>query len=159
MKEYCEEDSTGRTAAARKKILRYLTDMDRSEGELREKLSRAGFSEEDTEDAIAYAKSYGYIDDGRFAVSYIRCKKDRKSRMEITAALREKEVSEDLIREAFLSFEPYDEVPLILRLVEKRLQGRTSASYDEIQKCRGYLYRKGFRIDDISVALNKAGLT
>ncbi len=149
----------GGCQAARKKILRYLSDMDRSEGELREKLLRAGFDEDETNDAIEYARSYGYVDDRRFAGTYIRCQRERKSRMEITFALREKHVPAEIAEEAFAEAEPYDETPLILRLIEKRLGNDRTPSYDELRKCRAYLYRRGFSVEDITSALMKAGLT
>ena len=44
-------------AGARKKALVLLTDMDRSESELSEKLKRAGFSDAAVRDALAYVKS------------------------------------------------------------------------------------------------------
>ena len=51
---------------ARKKALTLLTDRDRTRSELADRLKRAGFSEEIVSDAVAYAESYGYINDERY---------------------------------------------------------------------------------------------
>lgn len=48
---------------ARKKAMRLLEHMDRTEKGLTDKLRQAEFSQEAVEDAIAYVKSYGYIND------------------------------------------------------------------------------------------------
>ena len=44
---------------ARKKALRLLEHMDRTEKGLTDRLLRAGFSEELAEDAVSYVKDYG----------------------------------------------------------------------------------------------------
>ena len=54
-----------KSTEARKAALRILERADRTEKELREKLLGKGFSEEETEDAVGYARSFGYIDDAR----------------------------------------------------------------------------------------------
>ena len=45
--------------------------MDRTEAQLREKLLQAEFSPELVEEAVAYVKSFGYIDDERYVRNYI----------------------------------------------------------------------------------------
>ena len=50
---------------ARKKAMRLLEHMDRTEKGLTDKLRQAEFSPEAVEDALAYVKSYGYINDAR----------------------------------------------------------------------------------------------
>ena len=49
-------------AGARGKALALLADMDRTESVLKEKLFRAGFSEEAALDALTYVKNLGYLD-------------------------------------------------------------------------------------------------
>ncbi|MBQ6377003.1 MAG: regulatory protein RecX, partial [Lachnospiraceae bacterium] len=50
---------------ARKTALVLLTDMDRTEMQLLEKLRKAGFSEEVVRDAVEYVRGFGYINDER----------------------------------------------------------------------------------------------
>ena len=51
---------------ARKRAMHLLERMDRTEAQLREKLLKAEFEPEFIEQAIAYVKSYGYLDDERY---------------------------------------------------------------------------------------------
>ena len=67
---------------ARRKALRLLEHMDRTEKGLRDRLIQGGFSEEAAEDAVAYVKDYGYINDYRYALNYILYRIHSKSRRE-----------------------------------------------------------------------------
>ncbi|MDY5663032.1 MAG: regulatory protein RecX, partial [Blautia sp.] len=51
---------------ARRKALLLLEHMDRTEKGLSDRLRQAGFSIEAVEDALAYVRSYGYLDDDRY---------------------------------------------------------------------------------------------
>ena len=64
---------------ARKKAMRLLEHMDRTEKGLTDKLRQAEFSQEAVEDAIAYVKSYGYINDARYARTYISFRMESKA--------------------------------------------------------------------------------
>ena len=50
---------------AKKKAMDLLLHNDRTEAELRERLLRKEFDADSVEDAVAYVKSFGYIDDER----------------------------------------------------------------------------------------------
>ena len=52
---------------ARRKAMRLLEHMDRTERGLREKMRQAGFAPPAIDYALAYVESYGYIDDERYA--------------------------------------------------------------------------------------------
>ena len=54
---------------ARRKALRLLEHMDRTEKGLQERLIQGGFSEAAAEDAVAYVKDYGYVNDYRYALN------------------------------------------------------------------------------------------
>ena len=53
---------------AKKKAMSLLKYMDRTEWQLRDKLSLKGFSEGAIGEAIEYVKSFHYLDDYRYAV-------------------------------------------------------------------------------------------
>ena len=74
---------------ARKKAMRLLEHMDRTEKGLTDKLRQAEFSPEAVEDAIAYVKSYGYINDARYARTYIpfRASDERRGPSDCTGSL------------------------------------------------------------------------
>ena len=70
--ENCAEKSAEKTLSgedlkAASKAMQLLLYRQRTEKELREKLYEKGFSENASEAAIAYVKSFGYLDDRRYA--------------------------------------------------------------------------------------------
>ena len=56
---------------ARRKAMLLLEHMDRTEKGLSDRLRQAGFSAEAVEDAMNYVRSYGYLNDDRYAENYI----------------------------------------------------------------------------------------
>ena len=73
--------------------------MDRTEAQLREKLLNAEFAPALVEQAVAYVKSYGYLDDERYVRNYIEYRKDQKSRRQLEQELRfKKGVHSELIQ-------------------------------------------------------------
>ena len=53
------------------KALSLLTDMDRTEAQLRQKLKQKAFEEDIIEQTIEYVKSFGYIDDAKYAQRFV----------------------------------------------------------------------------------------
>ena len=86
----CEEEFL------QKKIIRramhLLEHMDRTEKGLRDKLRQSDYPEDMIEYAIAYVKSYGYVDDARYARNYIRYRLDQKTRQQLMQELYRKGV-------------------------------------------------------------------
>ena len=72
---------------ARRKAMRLLEHMDRTEKGLREKLRQAGFTSQAVDHALTYVEAYGYIDDERYARTYIAYRMDTKSRQKIIREL------------------------------------------------------------------------
>ena len=64
---------------AKKRALYLLTDQDRTEKQLREKLEKTGYSGQVIEETIEYVRSFGYIDDLRYSVRYIEYYRSKKS--------------------------------------------------------------------------------
>ena len=84
------------------KAMRLLTARDYTEQGLRDKLIRSGFSAEEADEALEYVRSFGYVDDLRYAMNYARCSVGVRSRRETERKLLEKAVSSDLISQALL---------------------------------------------------------
>ena len=75
---------------ARRKALRLLEHMDRTESGLADRLKQAGFSEKAAEDAVSYVRELGYINDERYALHYIMYRIHNKSRQKIFQELQQK---------------------------------------------------------------------
>ena len=134
---------------AKRRALYLLTDMDRTEKELCDKLRKTGYSEETVRCAMDYVKSFGYIDDARYARKYIESYRNKKSRMKMTYDMAAKGVDRQVIEDAFQEYPEYDEKDLIRRLAEKKLRGRDLSEPGMYQKTAAFLARRGFASGDI----------
>jgi len=134
---------------AKKRALYLLERMDRTEHQLREKLKASDYPEEVVEEAIAYVKSYHYIDDERYAETFTRYKKDKMSRQQIKQKLIQKGVSRDLIDSAIEDEYDVDESVHIRNLLEKKHFSYEQADEGEFRRVYSYLLRRGFRSNDI----------
>lgn len=144
---------------AKKRGMNLLMTMDRTESDVRGKLLDGGYPIEAVDAAIEYLKSFHYIDDFRYATSYISCKLNSMSSKQIALKLSTKGISREIIENAFLGLEDDNknaENELIYKLISKRIKCPVDEiSYEERQKLFGYLYNKGFSISDIEKAYNK----
>ncbi|MDO4523509.1 MAG: regulatory protein RecX [Eubacteriales bacterium] len=136
---------------AKLRCMHLLERRDYTEKQLREKLEkgRTEYSQDIIDEAIAYVKSYHYVDDRRFAQQYVECMQTRKSRRQIAQELSVKGISRELIHEVFEETESVDEDELIRRWMEKRHYDPEAADMKERQRMYGFLARKGFQSDAI----------
>ena len=141
---------------ARRKVLALLTDHDRTEKELRDKLTSAGFESGIIEDAIGYAKSYGYVDDSLFAARYIDRFRDCRSLERIRCDLLKKGLTRDQISQALEEAGPIDQKALIRRLVLKKAGTERPADSLVRQKLIQSLLRRGLRLGDVLAVLGGA---
>lgn len=139
---YDEITHTCITVRARKKVLALLEKMDRPEQDLRMRLLRAGYTEEQADDALSYAKQYGYIDDSRYAKNYVKSKSTTKSRKQIELELRQKGIHSRDIQDLYE--EAGGEEEAIRRLICRKAPDIDSMTYEEKQKIAASLFRKGF---------------
>ena len=157
LKEECEltEDAYAKIKEvllkrAKLRAMHLLNDMARTESQLRDKLKLGGYPSEITEAAIAYVKSFGYINDDAYIRNFIDSRKDKKSRREIYALLRQKGVdmnrAEEIMEEMY---EEHSDQEAIRELLRKKHWDFACTDPKEKQKIYGYLVRKGFRYEDI----------
>lgn len=131
--------------------------MDRTESQLRGKLLDAEFSPEIAEQAIAYVKSFGYLDDERYVRNYIEYRSQSKSRRQLEQELQfRKGVSRELIRKVYEELEPPDEKPIIRRHLEKKQYDPETCDEKQRQKLIASLLRRGFKMTDILSVLNES---
>ena len=135
---------------AKLRAMHLLADMDRTEAALREKLKQGCYTQNMIDRAIDYVKSFGYLDDGRYAENFIRSRQGAKSRKEIRAALMQKGVSAELIEQALEScYEEGGEEEAVRRIFRKKRFDPTAAEEAEKQRMYGYLARKGFKYETV----------
>jgi len=130
------------------KAMNLLLHRDRTEQELRNRLEAGGFSAEETEEAIEYTASFGYVNDRRYAENYAVSYAGKKSRRMIAADLRVRGVDERWIEEALSSL-PQDESEQIRILIRKRAGEPHKLEEAEKRRLHGFLARRGFGSSDI----------
>lgn len=138
---------------AKKRAMNLLQKRQYTEKQLRDKLRQGLYQEEVIDDAVEYVKSFHYIDDLRFASDYIVYYSDYRSRGRIENDLIKKGIDRDVILKAYALTEEKDnltdEQDLIRKELEKKHFHIDEADFAQKQKIIGYLYRKGFRLENI----------
>lgn len=136
---------------AKLRAMHLLNRMDYTEIQLKKKLEQGEYTKEAVETAMAYVRSFHYLDDKRYAERYLANNTGKKSRRQIEFELERKGISKEIIagcrkREEDLSA---DETELIRSLLEKRCRNPKAADEKEKRRHYGYLMRKGFQTSDI----------
>lgn len=142
---------------AKSRAMNLLKSRSYTEKQLLQKLLLGGYPEETAKEAVAYVKSFGYIDDWQYALDFIEYNKEEKSKKRIQQDLMKKGISQELFLKAWESTveDPEKaEKEQILRWLDKKQFDAGSASYEDIQKMSASLYRKGFSINNIRSVLS-----
>lgn len=136
------------------RAMHLLMSMERTEGQLRQKLLEGGYPPAVIEQVLDYVKGYRYVDDERYASDYVRTKGRSKSVRQMKADLLRKGVSQEVIRHTIENQE-VDESVAIRRLIEKKNIDVEHATRDQMQKLYQSLARRGFSYDDIRRELTR----
>lgn len=134
---------------ARRYALHLLAKRDYTQRELQQKLERAGYPQEVTEDALTYVKSYRYVDDDRYARQYVEQYKECKSRRQLQQEMARRGVPRELAEQALEDTQRPSEQQVIRQLVEKKCRNKQEMTQKEIQRLYGFLARRGFQSSDI----------
>lgn len=144
---------------AKQKALSFLEHMDRTEQELFQKLKQAGFPEDTISLAIEYVKKYHYIDDRRYALSYLRFHSENKSKRYLMNQLNQKGIDKKIAEQAYHEIiEEYGEENAELLALRKEIQKKikNQKELDTVTKKKlvAALFRKGYSYDMIQKELN-----
>lgn len=138
---------------AKRRAMHILEQMDRTEHELRDKLTKSEYPEECIDDAIEYVKKYKYIDDERYALNYVRFHQEKLSKQQLTVKLSQKGVNRDLITEALESEYEADDGEKIRILLKKKHFDYEKMDRKECNRIYQYILRRGFKSNDILKAM------
>ena len=141
-----------------KKCGMLLAQRDYTSARLREKLLGSGFEEEIADEVIGSLKEAHYIDDARYARSFIEAHRGDRSRLRIRKDLEDRGVPSDLIsevmREELEENGDAAEIRQIRKLMEKRKFDPENADWDEKRKMQAYLFRKGYAASAVRAAMD-----
>ena len=156
---YIVDDYLAKRATRRAMFL--LKDRDYTKKQLEDKLKSSYYPESSIKAAFDYISRYGYIDDKRYAENYVNFKSESKTRRQIECLLISKGVSESIVKEVCDNYyyekdEDFELNKAIYELEKKYkdLSVISAMDYNNIQKVKGFLYRKGYSTDIINKALD-----
>lgn len=139
---------------ARMRALYLLQAMGRTEAQLRQKLSSSHYPPEIVNDAVEYVRGYHYIDDVRYAVSYLESRKESRSRRQLELELYRKGISREDLAAAFEQLEWSDEAKQILAWAEKKGFDPQAADRRETERFYRFLLRRGYELSAIRRAFS-----
>lgn len=144
-----------------KRAMNLLQKKSFAEGELVRKLTDGGYPEEVTAKALEYVRSYGYIDDVRYASDYIRYHSSQgRGRNRIRAELMQKGISDTDFEKAWNETEELglieDSSEAIDKLLEKKHFSQDMDPSDR-NKIAAFIMRRGYSAEDIFRRMKEYG--
>lgn len=134
---------------ATKYAMHLLERQERTEKQLRDKLEQQGYPIVCVEQAIAYVKAYHYIDDFRYASTYIRYHQEKESRQKLMTKLLMRGVNRDTVELALEEEYKENDRSKIEELIQKKHYNAEEADVASYRKMVQFLLRRGFRSSDI----------
>lgn len=127
--------------------LRLLNERLRSTAEVRERLMRRGYEEEQVERVLSRLTELGLLDDRAFARAWVENRQAfrPRGRPALAAELRKKGLSPEVIAEALASSSPEEEAAQALELARRRapaLRGLDRPAF--LRRLQSFLARRGF---------------
>jgi regulatory protein len=141
---------------AKLKIASYCAYQERCQKEVREKLAEKGVYEDFAEELIAFLITEGYLNEERYAKAFVRGKFRLKKwgRRKILYELRNKELSDYLLKKGFEEIEEEEYWEVLVELVEKKSRElKIKDPFQKRDKIFKFLYAKGFETDLIQEAI------
>ncbi len=134
---------------------RYLGNRNHSSFELKQKLSKKGYQKKIIDEVIKDLNGKGYIDDHKFAESFVRVRVERRKEgiVKINSELRKRGINSEIISEV-ISNSSHDPIHFdnALELAKKKYQSLKNKNL-EYQKLKGRLFNflkgKGYTPDII----------
>lgn len=148
------------TKRAKLRAMSLLKSRAYTEKKLRDKLKAGYYPPSCIEEALAYVKSYGYVDDEKYVKDYLFYHGRELSRRQVFAKLREKGIADEIVRKAYEDFcnsgEAPDESELIRKLLKKKHYD-PAGDWESRQKIMRFLFSRGFSHDRIQETLSVYG--
>lgn len=135
------------------KVRKFCEYQDRSETEVRRKMAQLLIPIPEREDLLQELIEEKYVDDERFAESFIRGKVNQKrwGRTRLNYELRLKGISDSIITEKMSEIDEETYNKNLEYLIER---WKSEHSKPDKQKLFQYLIRKGYQTDEITKALS-----
>lgn len=147
---------------AKLRAMNLLTKRPYTEQKLRQKLEEGLHSDASIDIAIAYVKSFGYLDDETYAKDYIAYHMTTQSRKVMQQKLLQKGINADLIGSCLDEVCEFEgdraEREQVQRLFDKKYHGVIPTDYVEKNKMIQFFLRKGYSMSVIKQVLAEESL-
>ena len=141
---------------AKLRAMNLLQKRSYTEKQLTDKLKEGCYPQKIVEEAIAYVKSFRYIDDLQYATDYITCYEERKSLKKIEMELLQRGISKAILKKALEDWEEnggkQDESSMIKELLEKK-HYTGDCDIKEKRRIYAFLLRKGYSPERVQEAM------
>ena len=125
--------------------LRLLARRAHSRVELRRKLGRRGYDEDEIHGALTRLTELGYVDDAKFAAGHVRTRSASRGPLALSAELAARGVDRHTAGAALSAFDRAAQVGAATRLAERLCSRIRPAGYNELLDSVGTrLLRRGF---------------
>ena len=139
---------------AKLRCMNLLKQRDYTESELCRKLENGGYPDEVIQTALAYVKSYGYVDDESYVRKYMDTYRDKKSMLRIETDLLKKGINRDTVRNVCermdFSDEEDAELVQIQALLIKKGYREDDCTPEQRRKLYAFLFRRGYPASKIA---------
>ncbi|MEM7037314.1 MAG: regulatory protein RecX [Bacteroidota bacterium] len=143
------------------KMGRYCAYQERCVQEVRQKLKKLECPEAAVEKIVARLLDEGFVDEARYARSFVRGKFGLKGwgKMKIRQALRMKGLDEELIASTLAAEVGVDQYRETVRKQALKKAGKDGwpAEWEARQKIKAFLLRKGFEFDVVNEVMAELG--
>lgn len=136
----------------RERALYILKSSDKTEKQLRDKLTGGNYPPVIIDRIVGFLKGYGYIDDYSYALSYVKAYAGVQSMNMMKSKLALKGIDKNTLNsviDEYMENNEYDADKLIYDILRKKRFNYDSADIKEKNKIISHLMRKGFKYDNI----------
>lgn len=129
------------------KMAKYCAYQERCQSEVRQKLFSSGLNTEEVENIICDLIDQNYLDEERFAKTFVRSKFRQKGwgKIKIKQHLKQKQVSEYCIRKGFEEINQSDYLDTLEAIIEKKKKSLLhETDFVKNQKSARYAISRGF---------------
>ena len=135
-----------------------LENRDYSVRRLEEKLRAAEYPESVIREAVEKLQEAGYLDDGRYALEFVRSHFRDRSRLRIRKDLLDRGIGEALIDRAFVELGEEEDleaaqIAQVRHILRRRGVDAAAASYEERNRTMAFLFRKGFSGETVRASM------
>lgn len=135
--------------------LSLISSAEKTEMQLRRKLKNSGkYPAGVMEEAIGFLKTYGYLDDARYARQYADFYQNSRSKKEIEKKLYEKGIHRDIIHSCMEEMDEDAELIAAEKFLKKKCPDPRGLDQAETKKLYAALMRKGFSYQTVRKLLS-----